>query len=455
MASRILVITPDVLAERMAGPAIRAWNIAAALVADGTGHEVCLVSTAKCSIEGVGFDCRFVGWHELPRFAKSFDVLIVQGFVTYHAPQLLRGKQIVVVDLYDPLHFEQLEQLRDVEPAMRRTTIDLTVRVLNEQAVRGDFFLCASDEQRHLWLGLLGALGRINPLNYDPDPSLRSLIAVCPFGLPDADPVHERRALRGVVDGISETDKVILWAGGVYNWFDPLTLLQAVAQLAKRHDDVRLFFMGMAHPNVDVGVMSMAGRARVLAAELGLVDRHVFFNDGWVSYDDRANYLLEADLGVSTHFEHAETAFAFRTRILDYLWANLPVVATEGDTFGRLIASEQLGITVAEQDVTLLAEALERALYDEEFVASCRGNVARIRAEFNWSATLVPVVEFCRQPRRAPDSTIDLYRVVRRPIPPGNAVVRAAVRTRELLREGGLGLVTDRISGKLRRKLGR
>ena len=38
-------------------------------------------------------------------------------------------------------------------------------------------------------------------------------------------------------------------------------------------------------------------------------------------YDERADYLLDADVGVSTHFPHIETEFSFRTRILDYLWA--------------------------------------------------------------------------------------------------------------------------------------
>ena len=47
----------------------------------------------------------------------------------------------------------------------------------------------------------------------------------------------------------------------------------------------------------------------------------MFFNEDWVAYDDRQNYLLEADVGVSTHLDHVETEFSFRTRILDYLWA--------------------------------------------------------------------------------------------------------------------------------------
>ena len=53
----------------------------------------------------------------------------------------------------------------------------------------------------------------------------------------------------------------------------------------------------------------------------------------WVPYDERADFLLDADLGVSTHLEHIETAYSFRTRVLDYWWAGLPVVATDGDTF--------------------------------------------------------------------------------------------------------------------------
>ena len=40
-------------------------------------------------------------------------------------------------------------------------------------------------------------------------------------------------------------------------------------------------------------------------------------------------YLTEADAGVSTHHEHIETTYSFRTRILDYLWASLPIVATD------------------------------------------------------------------------------------------------------------------------------
>ena len=65
--------------------------------------------------------------------------------------------------------------------------------------------------------------------------------------------------------------------------------------------------------------------------------------------------LLEADVGVSTHFEHVETAFSYRTRILDYLWAGLPIIATQGDSLSRLVNQHDLGITVPAEDTDACA----------------------------------------------------------------------------------------------------
>jgi glycosyltransferase involved in cell wall biosynthesis len=449
---RIAVITADVLADRMAGPAIRAFHIARELA---PRHEVTLISTAACSISDAGFRCLRASGRRLRTAVRDAEIVIFQGYVSYQAPWLMRSDKIIVVDLYDPLHFEQLEQLRYAPPAERRMSLDLAVRVLNEQVVRGDFFLCASTEQRLLWLGHLAALGRVNPANYELDSCLERLIAICPFGLAEQPPVRTRAALRGVVPGIGADDKIVLWAGGVYNWFDPLTLVRAIDQIRRTHRDVRLYFLGMKHPNPDVPDMKVAWQTRQLADELGLTGTHVFFNDGWVDYDDRQNYLLDADVGVSTHSQHVETTFSFRTRILDYLWAGLPVVATGGDTFGSLIAAEGLGATVAEADVDGLAGALTRVLYDEEYAARCRANVALVRERYAWPNALAPLVRFCADAARAPDSTGDLRRLVRLPVVPASVPLRRGLRIWTLLREGGGALLAVRSAAYLRRITGR
>lgn len=268
---------------------------------------------------------------------------------------------------------------------------------------RGDFFLCASERQRHFWLGQLAGLGRLNPLTYAADNSLNNLLALVPFGLPSAEPVRTGAGMRGVVPGIGPDDKVIIWGGGIYNWFDPLTLIAAIDLLRRRHPQVRLFFLGMQHPNPLVPKMQMAAHARELADQLGLTGSHVFFNEKWVPYDDRQNYLMDADVGVSTHFEHIETTFSFRTRILDYLWARLPIVTTRGDGFGDLVAAEGLGVAVPERDPEALAAALDSMLFDVTAIERARNNVEVVRAGFTWDKALDPLVRFCRDARPASD----------------------------------------------------
>jgi glycosyltransferase involved in cell wall biosynthesis len=287
----------------------------------------------------------------------------------------------------------------------------VTIEVINEQLARGDFFMCASEKQRDFWIGQLTGVGRVNPSVYDSSENLEELITIVPFGVSNEHPTSTRPVLKGVEPGIGPDDKIVLWGGGVYNWFDPITLVHAIDRVRERVPSVRLYFMGMKHPNPNVPAMRMAYETRRLSEELGLVGTHVFFNEGWVDYDDRQNYLLEADIGVSTHLDHVETAFSFRTRILDYLWASLPIVATSGDSFAAIIDREGLGITVPPNDVQALADALEALLTDEDRNASCRAAAVATAADMRWNRVLEPLLRFCRAPRRAVDLIAPRQRV--------------------------------------------
>jgi len=400
--SHIAVVTADVLAATMAGPAIRAWNIAHVLAEE---HEVELVSTSarECDVSSADLAVRNVSTDELEEIEEWAHVIVVQGFLVADHPFLMATSKVLVIDLYDPLHLEQLELNREESEPFRSHMVSRATAALNQQLRRGDFFICATTKQRDFWLGQMSALGRINHLTYDDDPTLRALIAVVPFGLEDDPPRHTRQALKGVVPGIAENDEVVLWAGGIYNRFDPLTLVRSVDLLRRRRPRVRLYFMGIRHPNPDVPEMAMASSTRQLADELGLTGVNVFFNEEWAAYDDRQNFLLEADVGASTHLSHLETVFSFRTRILDYIWAGLPIVATEGDAFAELIHSAQLGFTVPVGDVKALEAALFRALEAAQNAAGQKANFDAVRPDMRWSVVLRPLVQFCRAPRRAPD----------------------------------------------------
>ncbi|MDH6181718.1 GT2 family glycosyltransferase/glycosyltransferase involved in cell wall biosynthesis [Microbacteriaceae bacterium SG_E_30_P1] len=408
LTTKVVVVTGDPIGAKIAGPAIRAWNMAAALSRVG---DVVLVSLS--GVDGAP-DAPFRLQHVASGNDRDFskleawaDVIVFQGSAMSVFESLRRSQKVIVVDIYDPMHLEQLEQGRELGSATWHANVEGATEVLNEQLARGDFFMAASERQKHFYLGQLAALGRITPTTYDGDPDFDGFLSVVPFGIPAEEPVHERDVLKGVRPGFGRDDKVLLWSGGLYNWFDPATLIRAVATVDARRGGVRLFFQGTKHPHPDVPEMRVVSESRALAAELGVADTAVFFNDSWVDYADRQNYLLEADAGVSTHFSHVETTFSFRTRILDYLWAGLPMVVTDGDHFADLIRAEGLGIVVPAEDPDALADALETVLFDGAFAAAARENIARVRERYRWDVVLKPLVDFVADPHHAADWTGD------------------------------------------------
>jgi glycosyltransferase involved in cell wall biosynthesis len=392
--SKVLIITGDPVGKKLAGPAIRAWNMATEI---SKKHEVTLLSLTSVEEVESGFSTIHVSPGDEAAFAPHeewADAIVFQGHALLVFETLQQSRKVVVVDIYDPMHLEQLEQGRELPRTQWENQVSDATKVLNDQLRRGDFFLCASERQRSFWLGQLAGLGRINPQNYENDPDLLGLIDIAPFGLSRVDPVHNRAALKGVHPGIGNDDKLILWSGGLYNWFDPHTLIKAVADLTSRRPNVRLFFQGTKHPHPGVPEMEIVRTSRELAAELGVLDSSVFFNDSWVDFDDRQNYLLEADLGTSTHHSHIETTFSFRTRILDYMWANLPMVVTEGDHFGDLVQEEKLGFSVKAGDVQGLSLALEAALFDEDLRETFKEHISQVRQQYFWDVALAPLTEF-------------------------------------------------------------
>ncbi len=397
----ILLISNDVIGERMAGPGIRFWEFAKALSHD---FQVSLAVPNRDHPAGDGFVvCSYAqGEGRLRELASAADVIVFQGFILHHYPFLTELNVPLVVDVYDPFILENL-RIHSHETMLERERIhgsDLTV--LNSQLWAGDFFLCASEKQRDFWLGMLVALNRANPYTYDSDETLRALIDVVPFGLPSSPPEHTKQVLKGVYKTIGQDDKVILWGGGIWDWFDPCTLIKAMANIAAHREDVKLFFMGIKHPNPLIPPMQVAGQAIQLSKDLGLYDKFVFFND-WVSYGERQNYLLEADVGGSLHLDHLETRFSFRTRLLDYIWAGLPIVTTTGDAMSELVEQDSLGRVVDYGDVGQVTDVLMELLETPNLREMYRPSFEAVKGQFTWERAVEPLARFCAHPRLAPD----------------------------------------------------
>jgi hypothetical protein len=205
--------------------------------------------------------------------------------------------------------------------------------------------------------------------------------------------------LKGVYPGIGTTDKVLLWGGGVWNWFDPLTLIQAMAAIGKERQDVKLLFMGTQPSYAPWAPNQVAHQAQALARALGLLGHTVFFNDTWVPFVERGNYLLEADLAVCTAPQGPENYFAFRTRLVDAIWARVPIVCTREGFFAAYVEQKDLGLTVPSGDVTALKQSILTALRPD-MQARFRANLVACGDDLRWDRCVQPLRDFCRRVAR-------------------------------------------------------
>jgi len=401
---RVLLISNSAIGQRMSGPGIRCWEFARVLSAS-PNFDVTLATVPGVAARPLTDDSLF-RLHsardeaDLCALAASTDVVVMPGAVVGLYPSLRHAQPPLVLDMCTPLLLEELQRTHPQPLAEQALFFNRLRRELLTQVLAADFILCASEKQRDYWLGALSAAGRINPHTHADDPTLRQLIAVVPFGLPSQPPRHTRQVLKGVYPGINANDKILLWFGGLYDWFDAPTLIRAMAHLTDRRPDVKLFCV--RHPNPQEGQRRGTRETLALADELGLTGQTVFFND-WVPYAERENYLLEADIGVSLHRDHLETRFSFRTRFLDYFWTGLPIVATRGDVLGEQVETQGLGQTVEPGDVEGVVEAILSLVGTPNPRQVYRPRFEQSAAAYRWEVVTRPLVEFCAAPRIAPD----------------------------------------------------
>lgn len=391
MVSNILVLNPDFVGESMAGPAIRYCELSRVLSAK---HNVTMGIPNSSDYSLAGVKVAIYGADNLESLIELNDIIVVSGsFNVLDYPFLKRTTKMLVVDLYAP------QVLEDLELVSRREARDKKITALNDLMSIGDFFICASERQRDFWLGVLTALHRVDLAAYQKDRSLRSLIDIVAFGLPAEKPQHNQQVLKGVHPGIEKDDTVLIWAGGIYDWFDVKSLIIAMEKIGKVAPTVKLFFMGVKHPNPNTIKMRAVEEAISLSKELDVFDKTVFFND-WVPYKERANYLLEADIGLSIHYDHLETRFSFRTRMLDYIWAAVPIICTRGDTLADVVEDSGIGKTIAPKDPSGLAAAILDFVNKPEDLAKSRSALREVQKEYSWSYVARPLLSYCDQPQR-------------------------------------------------------
>ena len=354
--SRIVVVTPDVVGERMAGPGIRAWNLVRQLSAVAP-------ATLIAKSEGAGgFDVVVHGSRAASAALRDADVLVGQPARGFRKQ---RRDQKIVYDLFDPTVLE-LRELYGHAPSIRqRIHIAAEWSRLTTALGTADLLMCAAPQQRRFF----------QRLQSNDAPWIE-----VPFGVDLA----ETKVCP------KPNDNIVIWGGGVWEWLDPGTAVDAIRQLNAEGIHSRLLFLGRTRPNQNVIDRRSESRFDELLARGG---PNVSANAEWVPYRERLSWLRSGKVAIMLHRATAEAEVAVRTRLFDAIAAGVPVVATERGFAAELVAAEGLGIVVPAGDVAAVAAAIRRLITDDVFHSSCVLNLERIRPRFAWEVVTRPLVE--------------------------------------------------------------
>lgn len=393
-APRLLVVAPDVVGRKMAGPGLRYVAIAKALaphmpvtLAVGVAGS----DTLDLELPGVAI-APYSSRQELELLVAGHDAVFAQFFDTNVARAAVRRGVRLVFDLYNVLPVETvgseiISGFSDA-PSKDREFREL-LKYFRFVSQAGSYFVASNERQRDYWMGYIMASGGLLPSTFGAR-ELGDIVGLVPFGTEENDPVQREHGLRGK-HGIGDDDIVLLWAGGIWDWFDAETPIRAVAKLAEEDQRYKLVFYGTVHPNSTIGRPPAVERAMTVAKDLGVLGSSVIFLDEWVAAADRADYLLDADVAISSHKDSLETHYAFRTRILDHFWASLPSIVSEGDWFADYIAKEGLGTVTPIGDVEATMEAIRSYGTDAELRAATVERVRAVREQWRWSRTTAPL----------------------------------------------------------------
>jgi glycosyltransferase involved in cell wall biosynthesis len=402
----LLIVSNDVIAVKMAGPGMRYLEMALALKDE---IDVTLAAPGASDLQISGLNLARYAENTpstLQILVENCDVALISGYMVDKFPFLHTTRTRLVVDLYAPFILENLHYYLN-EPMSHQQAVNAqAIAITNRLLQIGDFFLCGNARQRDFWLGALAANGRVNPLTFADDTRLQKLIDVVGIGFPAQPPQHEQAVVRGVYPQVGEGTRMVLWGGGIWNWLDPLTLVHAWPTVLAAHPEARLVFLGTRHPNPDMERHEMVEKTIALAEQIGEKDKTIIFIE-WVAYKARESLLLEADVGVALHPVHVETRYSARTRILDYLWARLPVLITEGDVTSEWVQAYGLGRVAPEGDPDGVAAALIEIL--DQPKAAFAPAFEPLMQRFAWTTVVQPLLRYCREGGYAPD------RIERRP----------------------------------------
>jgi glycosyltransferase involved in cell wall biosynthesis len=127
---------------------------------------------------------------------------------------------------------------------------------------------------------------------------------------------------------------------------------------------------------------------------------------GWQPWEEISNYYRASDIGINVDGLHFETIYGTRTRLVEMLAHDLPVITTEGCELSYLIRDKHAGFTFRVSDWERLADYILRlASMPAQLADMQQAGRELIDSELSFQTTTAPLRAWVKNPLAAPDNS--------------------------------------------------
>lgn len=309
---------------------------------------------------------------------QEFDSVLVSynaGDITQTVVDNIRQDQQLILDGYVPIHIEMSARNSD-NLDREYDAFNFENKIWTKALRRGDILLCANEAQKKFYTGVMAQVGRINPITYGDE----DLIQIVPYGI-----YREKAVAKN--DPVSKLVKnkkafKLLWFGGIYPWFDLTNLLEAVKN-ANKTTPIELIMVGVKNPFNQHPDFIKRYEEVMDYIKNNNMDEIVHVTD-WVKFEDRAEWYLGSDAVVLINNIGMENTLAWRTRLVDYVWADLPIVTNGGDPMSDILEANKAVYILPDLDVKTIEKEIIKISKDKETLKQVSTNLSKVRRLFYW-----------------------------------------------------------------------
>jgi len=173
----------------------------------------------------------------------------------------------------------------------------------------------------------------------------------------------------------SEPRPVLIYTGNMAAWSGLDVVLKAMPRIRLDIPAIQCVFVGSGLPNVREHLEQLAD---------GLGIREAVQFAGQVPYERVNSYLAEAGIGLALFQPTELRQYAAPLKVLEYMAAGLPTIATHHSEAADLLAAEDCGLA-SDFNADAFAGAVLSLLRDDQSYGRMSANARRSAERFDWS----------------------------------------------------------------------